>query len=198
MSTLSDFMLTQLNNHGWMSISSIFIDNSIEIYMNLTNGEICISPSNELMFFTTSSDTTTTNNIIYDYVRILGSRNHNEMTNNITVCNFDQIQHISLAMYAWRSDMHANVVDNTFDMPNVPTKAALDALVLSDPDNNIYTGTDTITDTSGRELSALALYDDTKGHSYSGAVVQRWKEFYSNQDKFKTMIAGYTTFSDLI
>lgn len=193
---LIDFLKSQINEKGWLAISSLYFDNGYVLNVFNTRGYVAYSDAMECFFSYNALDSTDSESVENKYSIL--RYEHFGMTQVITAVGYDHLQHIDLAQYS-----HYNFYNDAQEetpYPKIPTKDEITALT-PDPETGLYPGTDTITKMSGEPTSAIPMYNDffdpyVKNEPYSGARVDHWQTFYKNQEKFVTLLAAAYGVSD--
>lgn len=195
-----DFLKDQLASSGWLSLSSLYFDNGFTINVFNSRGYIAMSDSKECFFCYNALDSTDTDQVENKYVMM--RRDHIGMQQTITVVGYEHLQHFDLAQYSHYGFYFDEQTETPY--PTIPTKAQLDAITL-DPDTGLAdpATTDTVETISGREVSVIPMYNDffdpyTQDWQYSAARIKEWKQFYTNQEKFTTLLANAYNVTDAI
>lgn len=195
-----DFLKERITASGWLSLSSLYFDNGLTINIFNTRGYVAMSDTAECFFCYNTLDSTDTDQVENKYVMM--RRGYHGMQQNITVVGYEHMQHFDLAQYSHYGFYWDEQEQTPF--PKIPTKAELDAITL-DPVTELAdpTTTDTVETLSGRQVSVISMYNDffdpyTKDWQYSAARIKEWKQFYANQEKFKTLLNDAYGISDAV
>lgn len=186
--SMLDLLSKQLDEKGWLAMSSLYFDNGYVINVFNSRGYVARSNAMECFFAFSTMDSTDTDQVENTYVVM--RRDHMGMQQTITVVGYDHLQHFDMAQYS-----HYAFYDNSQEKvpyPKIPTPAELEAMTPN-PDTGLYDSADTVQTLSGKEISAISMYNDffdpyTKDWQYSGAIVGKWKNFYKNHKKFCTFL----------
>lgn len=178
-----DFFLSHLNKNGWLSLATIYFDNSYVLSVFDSHGYVAYSAAQESFFSFNCLDTTDTDMIENKLVSI--DPGHIAQQEVLTCVGQDHMQHFDIALYSqrrWYKDG-----DTALPYPVYPTPDELTGMT-PDPTTGLYPQTDTVTAMSLRERSTIDLYghmlDYREGDPYSGANIDYWKLWYAEHEKF--------------
>lgn len=190
-----DLLLDRIKEKGWLSISSLYFDNGMSFNIYNTRGYIAYSPSHECFFAFSCLDSTDTANVENQYIAM--TREIIGMQQTVTCVGQEHMQHFDYAMYSHYC-FYEDDQEKT-PWPEIPTRAEIEAMEKN-PETGMYDGADVVHRMSGEEDSAIALYKkgEIPHNRYSGAVIDYWKRFYKNQDKFVKMLAECFNITDAI
>lgn len=198
---LIDVFEKELTEKGWLAFSSLYFDNAMIYNIFNTRGYIAYSKSNQVFMTFDCLDSTDSSKVESYYVAM--DNNYTGMQQTIVFAGVESFQRFSLAQYS-----HYRFYEDSQDetpYPTIPTKEQLDALSVN-PDTGLYDGYDEVhirpssmfgreiqnetTYTNERKYSTIPLYDrDLIGEDkYSGAIIDGWKMFYKNHDKFVKLL----------
>lgn len=207
-----NFCLERLQDSDWLGLSNLYFDNSYTINIFLTRGYVAYSPSKGCFFSMNCLDTADTAVIENSYAVL--DYQYIGQQQNVTAVGDDHLQHIDVAQYS-RYQFY-NDEQTVMPWARIPTRDVIMGLE-KDPVTGLYLNTDTVgliaatpdqdPATTERIISAISMYPEVEGSQqksdpntwmYSGAIVQKWREFYKNQDKFKVMLNDAFGVSDAI
>lgn len=192
--SMIDHLNTQLTEKGWLSISNIYFDNHYLLHVFNTRGFVAYSKSNECFYELRPLDSTHTS--IVEHKVVAFDNQWIGQQQNITIASQDSMQHFDVATYAHRDFF----TDAEGDLPlvKIPTQAEIEAFTKN-PDTGLYDGLDTIiTLDPTNKFSTKCLYPDNPEVHYVGAVIDFWKEFYHNHDKFKKYLKDFLNVTDAL
>ena len=192
--SMLDHLHTQLTEKGWLSISNIYFDNHYLLHVFNTRGFVAYSKSNECFYELRPLDSTHTS--IVEHKLVAFDNKWIGHQQNITIAGDEHMQHFDVATYAHRDFF----TDAEGDLPivKIPTQAEIEALTKN-PDTGLYDGLDTVTTLDPiNKFSTKCLYPDNPEVHYVGAVIDYWKEFYANHDKFKTYLSTFLGVTDAL
>lgn len=190
-----DLLLNRIKEKGWLAISSLYFDNSFVCNVFNSRGYVAYSPSHESFFTLSCLDSTDTANVENKYVVM--TREIIGMQQTITCISQDMLQHFDYAMYSQYS-FYADEQEK-FPWPEIPTREKIESMIKNE-ETGLYDDADLVHRMSGREDSAIGLYkkEEVPTGKYSGAVIDNWKTFYKNQDKFVQMLSECFGITDAI
>lgn len=206
-----DFFLERLQKDDWLGLSTVYFDNDYTIDVFATRGYVAYSPSKKCFFTLSCLDSTDSAVVEGTYAtienKLLG------LQHNISVAGYEHMQHFEIAQYS-RYQFY-NDEQTVMPWAHIPSRDTIVNLV-KDENTGLYPGTDTVglitnypssREPSERIISAIGFYPQTDGAQqikdpdrwyYSGAIVDGWKRFYNNQEKFKKMLADAFGVTDAI
>lgn len=191
-----DLVVNAVREKGWLSLATLFFDNGYTVSIFNTNGDVAYSPSEDVFFSMNALDSTNTIQIQSKYA-VTGDRHYVGQQQILTTIGSEYLQHFSYATYA-----HSNFyftdkthVDNLVG-PKIPTQSELTKLI-PDPETGLYPGKDIVHRMVNDEISTICMYPDDKIH-YSGAIIDEWKQFYENHEKFLNFVKDISGCSDVI
>ncbi|MCM1230233.1 MAG: hypothetical protein NC489_08870 [Ruminococcus flavefaciens] len=195
MSIISDFLIKQIKEKGWLSVGNIMFEDGVPVLNPATTeGNICLSPGSELVFSTSRMDTHNTYVIENAYLAQDFSRAGVEQT--IVVEPFDRLRHFdTLLLSQW---IRQNADETAYVAPKYPKPADIEAMV-PDEETGLFPDTDTFMCINGVEESTISPYPkDTVVSDYVGIRVAGYKKFLENQKKFCQLIKDLYGLSDCI
>lgn len=187
-----DFTLDRIQKKGWLSLASLYFDNAYWMNIYTSRGYTAYSPSLNLFFSYSALDSTAS--AIVDGTYAVMPHELFGMQQTITAVGGQHLQHLDIAQYSyydWYND-----AQTVTPCPKIPTKAEIMAYTL-DEKTGLYTNADIAVMINGEEKSVVSLYDQTAGtaqetnpdtYRNSGALIERWQQFYKNQEKFIALI----------
>ena len=178
-----DFLVERLNEKGWLSISTLYFDNSYCMNIYTSRGYVAFSPSRNLFFSYNCLDTTDSK-VVENTYAILDRVNIGQQQ-NITVAGSDCLQHFDIAQYSHYDHYYYDEQEKT-PYPDIPTKDTIMGFTLN-PDTGLYENADIAHMVNDTEVSVYPLYPKEK-EIYSGAIIANWQRFYKNQEKFCKML----------
>jgi hypothetical protein len=207
-----DFCLERLQASDWLGLSTLYFDNAYTINVFASRGYVAYSSSKKCFFAMGCLDSTDSTLVDNTYAvlehHILGQQQ------NVTVIGDDHLQHIDVAQYS-RYQFY-NDAQTVMPWAHIPTRATIMGLE-KDPVTGLYPNTDTVgmipsnpnqdPNTTERIISAIGFYPQEEGAQqksdpnmwyYSGAIIDNWKRFYVNQEKFRKMLNDAFGVSDAI
>lgn len=194
---LSEALVSKVSADGWLSISSLFFDNSYYRLILDSDGYIAASPTKELICMFTPLDSTNNVNVEGNLVRVENCGFNTQFLQNVTAFSFDELQHFSIAMYA-----QDEIIDSgeSILVPNILTKAEIQAIPDPDQVTGLYAGYTTWTNqVTTKQSSTFSIYNRTTGSPiHVGGVIDNWKHFYRNQDRFIALMNTMFTATDFV
>lgn len=184
----------QVKEKGWLALSTLYFDNSYSINVFNTNGYIAYSKEQACFFSYSCLDSTDTsiveNKLIAFEHQFVGQQQ------NITVVDETMLQHFDIAQYSHYRTYQDDQTE--VPAPNIPTKAQIEGFTKN-PDTGLYDGLDIVTRLDETKVSTYPIYSkDIKNIPYSGAIIDYWKKFYVNQDKFCAFLKTHYGVNDPI
>lgn len=199
MSVISDFLIKQVKEKGWISVGNIMFEDAVPNVNPITSaGLVALSPSAQLFFSCVRMDTHTTYVIEQGYLVQDDRKGGVQQT---IVCEpFDRLRHFDvLLMSDW---VRENEDKSKFLYPKYPKIAEVKAMV-ADKETNLFPDTDTVEDLSGIKRSAIDLYTEEWNVrrsvvDYVGLDVVAYQQFITAQEKFKVLCNEFFGLSDCI
>lgn len=180
---MTDFFLSHLNTNGWLSIATLYFDNSRVINVFDARGYVAYSPANESFFTFGVLDTSDTEIIENTLVTIDPGFIGQQQV--LTCLGLEHMQNFDIALYSHRRWYRDE--DTALPYPVYPKEAELTGM-SPDPDTGLYADSDTVTTMSMGQRSTIDLYghmlDYNEGDPYSGANIDFWKLWYGQHNKF--------------
>lgn len=208
---IHDFFLECLEKNDWLGLSSLYFDNAYVMNVYTTRGYIAYSPSKKVFFAFSPTDSADVSIIEGTYAMLPHDILGHEW--NITAVGYEHLQHFDIAQYS-KYEFYNDAQEKT-PWAHIPTRATIMALE-KDPETGLYPETDTvglITDRKDCEppcdriISTIGMYPEEDGYQqkkdpdtwlYSGAIIDGWKRFYKNQEKFRVLLSEAFGVTDAI
>lgn len=195
MSVISDFLVKQVREKGWLYIGNIAFESAIAI-MNPTtsDGMVCLSPSAQLCFATSRMDTHNTYVIEQKYLAQDIARTGVEQS--IVAVSFERLQQFDILMHSkWFRETPEG---DAFVAPKIIKPSEVESMV-ADEETGLYPGTDTFETISLKKESTISPYPkDTTVTDYVGVRVKSYQEFVKRQKMFCKLVNEMFGLSDCI
>lgn len=195
MSIISDFLVKQVKEKGWLYIGNIAFESSIAIMNPTTSGGmVCLSPSAQMCFAISRMDTHSTFVIENHYLAQDFSRAGVEQS--IVSVSFDRLQQFDVLI---QSQWFRETEDGSaFVAPKIIKPADVESMV-ADEETGLYPNTDTFMTINDRQESTISPYPkDTNLHDYVGIRVKSYQEFVKTQKKFAKLCNEFFGLNDCI
>lgn len=191
-------VLDVINKKGWLAISYLTFDNSINCNIFRCGGKVTISTKTNTCYWMQTMDTTDSSFIEH----VLISTNPCKFGQDaiLVESDMDCLQHVAYSMYGHTRFFDAEG-DSPIPYPAIPSASTIQALKKDETtglyntdgviryDHTVYGNTPVIT-----EQSAIPFYekfDKDLETLDSFALVDGWKSWYDTHDKFVTMVQEY-------
>lgn len=200
MEYISKRVVDVIREKGWLAISYLTFDNSINCNIFRCGGKVTYSTETNTFYWMQTMDSTDS---IYINNTLIGMDPRRiESMSTIVESDIDCLQHVAYSTYASPSFFDAPD-DNPIPYPKLPQSEELKAMI-KDETTGLYNGatgvltryrsSDILSEYKHEKLSAIPLYDDSYLEEIdlnSYALVEFWKNWYATHDKFITMIQDY-------
>lgn len=209
--SMVDLCIKRIQENGWLSLSSLYFDNSYVITIYASRGYVAYDPTDKCFIASNCMDSSDTANIENRFNVIYGYKTgHVGMQQTVTFVDDAMLQHFDTAMYCHYCYFRDDQTDMPY--PKIPTEDELRAFVkpekpkLVNPKkrddplgvlptyDKIYEGEDLdrVVMLNNVEVSTVNLYkefEEKYNLPYSGAVVGEWLMWYDNHKKFVDMLS---------
>lgn len=196
MSVISDFLIKQVKEKGWLSVGNIMFEDAVPCINPITNaGYVCLSPGSELIFSPSRMDTHNTYVIENGYLFTDFGKAGVQQTINVNP--FDRLRQFDtliLSQIYWDSEDGESIL-----VPKYPDIATVEGMI-QDPETGLYPNTDIVErEVSGIKESTISPYPTLVNvQDYIGIRVKEYQTFLKNQKKFREFIQNLYGLSDCI
>lgn len=200
MEYISKHVVDIIRERGWLAISYLTFDNSINCNVFRCGGKVTYSTETNTFYWMQTMDTTDSMHIKNALISTDPKRI--ESISTIVESDIDCLQHVAYASYAYPSFFDAPN-DEPIPYPSIPKPDELKAMT-KDENTGLYSGapwtitryrsSDMLSEDKHEKLSAIPFYekfDPSLFNLNSFALVESWKNWYDMHDKFITMIQAY-------
>lgn len=192
MTKLTEVLVNQIKNNGWLSVSSFTCDNLSICNIAQSQGMVGYCEDKNIFIYQTNEDT---GNTYYIGNQIATwEKDKIGFVKTINFIDADCLQWWQAAQYAlefaYSIDISNidNISNHTFPVTKWPSEADLDACTKGD--DGLYTGPKVATamDCGGKaQVSVIPFFED-KNAFMTAAIIDGWKIWYNKHKVFKKYI----------
>ena len=193
MTKLGELLVKQVQDHGWLSVSSATFDNVSVVNIAQQSGDVGIDVDNGIVVWTSSEDTANTQVIvnkvaIQDYTKI-------GFAQTVVMQDLDCLQWWQAALLTY-SYTFANPATTFDDMKNHPIPEITypsESDILSatyNEETELWECPNVATALNAgmfRDISVIPLYEKDVD-TMASAIVEEWFRWYTEHERFKTFI----------
>lgn len=185
MSVISDMLIKQVKEKGWISVGNIMCKEGVPLFNPATtSGNICLSQSAGLIFSTSRMDTH--NTFVIEESYLVQDDSHAGVQQTISVAPLDELHHFDVLLFSqW---FRTNADGDAYVPPKYLDPKMIEALT-PDKETGLFAEGDTIVTIRDRQESALSVYpNDTNIKDYTGIWIEGYQRFLKNQKMFCKLI----------
>lgn len=193
MTKLGELLVKQVQNHGWLSVSSVTFDNVSVVNIAHQSGDVGIDVNNGIVIWTSTEDTANTqiimNKVATQDVRKIG------LAQTVVMQDIDCLQwwQAALLTYNYTLENPAKTFDDmkNHPIPTITYPSESDILSATyDEETGLWTCPNVATALDAgmfRDMSVVPLYDSDV-NTMSSAIVEEWFRWYTEHQRFKDYI----------